>query len=113
MEWVVKPTNPAPSPTAKDMVLITYADMLQSECDNLSSLSVLREFCTARLKGAVSAIHILPFYPWTSDDGFSVVDYREVCEEYGNWERRFQTGGGVRPHVRLGAQSLLFQKPVV
>ena len=76
----------APSPTAKDMVLITYADMLQSECDNLSSLSVLREFCTARLKGAVSAIHILPFYPWTSDDGFSVVDYREVCEEYGNWE---------------------------
>ncbi|MEC8044260.1 MAG: sugar phosphorylase [Verrucomicrobiota bacterium] len=76
----------APSPTAKDMVLITYADMLQSECDNLSSLSVLREFCTARLKGAVSAIHILPFYPWTSDDGFSVVDYREVYEEYGNWE---------------------------
>ena len=68
------------------MVLITYADMLQSECDNLSSLSVLREFCTARLKGAVFAIHILPFYPWTSDDGFSVVDYREVCEEYGNWE---------------------------
>ena len=103
----------APSPTAKDMVLITYADMLQSECDNLSSLSVLREFCTARLKGAVSAIHILPFYPWTSDDGFSVVDYREVCEEYGNWEERFQTGGGVRPHVRLGAQSLLVQKPVV
>ena len=53
MEWVVKPTNP--ESTAKDMVLITYADMLQSECDNLSSLSVLREFCTARLKGAVSA----------------------------------------------------------
>jgi sucrose phosphorylase len=28
----------------------------------------------------------LPFYPWTSDDGFSVVDYREVDERYGNWD---------------------------
>ena len=51
-----------------------------------SSLSSQKDFCTARLKGAVSAIHILPFYPWTSDDGFSVVDYREVCEDYGTWD---------------------------
>ena len=51
-----------------------------------SSLSSLRDFCTARLKGAVSTIHILPFYPWTSDDGFSVVDYREVSTDYGTWE---------------------------
>ena len=49
-------------------------------------MSALREFCTARLKGAFSAIHILPFYPWTSDDGFSVVDYREVEESYGSWD---------------------------
>ena len=71
---------------AKDVVLITYADMVQSTCKDSSSLSVLKEFCTARLKGAVSTIHILPFYPWTSDDGFSVVDYREVSEDYGTWE---------------------------
>ena len=71
---------------AKDVVLITYADMVQSTCKDSSPLSVLKEFCTARLKGAVSTIHILPFYPWTSDDGFSVVDYREVSEDYGTWE---------------------------
>ena len=71
---------------AKDVVLITYADMVQSTCKDFSPLSVLKEFCTARLKGAVSTIHILPFYPWTSDDGFSVVDYREVSEDYGTWE---------------------------
>ena len=49
-------------------------------------LNSLREFCTKYLKGAVSTIHILPFYPWTFDDGFSVVDYREVDQRYGNWE---------------------------
>jgi len=68
----------------RDAVLITYADMVSD--DDKSPLAVLREFCTARLKGSFSAIHILPFYPWTSDDGFSVVDYREVKESYGNWE---------------------------
>ena len=68
----------------KDAVLITYADMVSN--GKAHPLSTLREFCTARLKGAFSAIHILPFYPWTSDDGFSVVDYREVDQRYGNWE---------------------------
>ena len=56
----------------KDSVLITYADMVSSQGEN--PLRSLKEFCTANLKGAFSAIHILPFYPWTSDDGFSVVD---------------------------------------
>ena len=53
-------------------------------------LATLREFCTARLKGAFSAIHILPFYPWTSDDGFSVVDYREVDQEVWKLGRCFE-----------------------
>ena len=72
--------------SSKDVVLITYADMVKGGIDGQSSLSSLRDFCTARLKGAVSTIHILPFYPWTSDDGFSVVDYREVSIDYGTWE---------------------------
>ncbi|MBK9601595.1 MAG: hypothetical protein IPO36_07080 [Anaerolineales bacterium] len=33
----------------------------------------------------ISGIHILPFYPWTSDDGFSVVDYRQIDPALGNW----------------------------
>jgi len=68
----------------KDAVLITYADMVSD--GKAHPFSTLKEFCTARLKGAFSAIHILPFYPWTSDDGCSVVDYREVDKRYGNWD---------------------------
>jgi sucrose phosphorylase len=70
--------------TQRDALLITYADMVTEEGE--SPLAALRDFCTAHLKGAFSAIHILPFYPWTSDDGFSVVDYREVEKSYGRWE---------------------------
>ena len=81
-----QPSQNGTNLTARDVVLITYADMVKSGCDKQSALSSLKDFCTARLKGAVSAIHILPFYPWTSDDGFSVVDYREVCADYGTWE---------------------------
>lgn len=76
----------SPNLTARDVVLITYADMVKSSSEEQSPLGALKEFCTARLKGAISAIHILPFYPWTSDDGFSVVDYREVSPDYGNWD---------------------------
>ena len=54
--------------TQRDTMLITYADMVSKEGEQ--PLSTLREFCTARLKGAFSTVHILPFYPWTSDDGF-------------------------------------------
>lgn len=68
----------------QDVVLISYADMVQAK--GRSSLDVLREFCSQHLKGAVSTVHLLPFYPWTSDDGFSVVDYRQVHSDYGNWK---------------------------
>ncbi|MEK9773252.1 MAG: sugar phosphorylase [Opitutae bacterium] len=67
----------------QDVVLITYADMIQSK--GRAPLDVLREFCSQHLKDAVSTVHLLPFYPWTSDDGFSVVDYRQVHSDYGKW----------------------------
>ncbi len=68
----------------RDTVLITYADMVQGE--EGTPLAAFRKLCAERLKGAISTIHLLPFFPWSSDDGFSVIDFREVEQSYGNWE---------------------------
>lgn len=78
------PSAPSPELSEKDAVLITYADQI-TESDK-APLQTLAGFCRARLSGTISAIHILPFYPWTSDDGFSVKDYLAVAPEYGTWE---------------------------
>src|SRR5512141_2282878 len=68
----------------RDALLITYADPVQDT--EKSPLASLRGFAADHLGGVVSGIHILPFYPWSSDDGFSVVDYEAVAPEYGTWE---------------------------
>lgn len=68
----------------KDTVLITYADSIQQ--DGEIPLQTLRKFLCLHTKSAIRCVHLLPFYPWTSDDGFSVVDYRKVEPEYGDWK---------------------------
>ena len=68
----------------RDVVLITYADIVKRNEE--APLATLRKFCSERLKGAVTTIHLLPFFPWSSDDGFSVIDYREVEASYGDWD---------------------------
>ncbi len=79
-----------PSWTEKDVVLITYADMVQSE--SCSSLNSLDHFLKAWLSGIVNTIHILPFSPYSSDDGFSVIDYRTVNPRFGTWNDVGQIG---------------------
>jgi glucosylglycerate phosphorylase len=69
---------------ARDALLITYPDQFQQA--GKPPLRVLDAFARRYLQGAVSGLHILPFYPFTSDDGFSVVDYRQVDPGLGGWE---------------------------
>jgi glycosidase len=59
-------------------------------------LKVLAEFSRAHLAGLVSGIHILPFYPSTSDDGFSVQDYRAVDPALGDWDDVAELGRDFR-----------------
>lgn len=66
-----------------DVLLITYGDMVQRQSER--PLVTLKRFCSEYLKGAVKVVHILPFNPWSSDDGFSVIDYREVGDDFGEW----------------------------
>jgi sucrose phosphorylase len=68
----------------RDSLLISYADQVQDE--GLAPLRSLARFCESRLGGLVSGVHILPFYPWSSDDGFSVKDYRAVDPALGSWQ---------------------------
>lgn len=68
----------------KSNVLITYADNVMEQ--GQTPLSALHKFLNGVGKGAIDTVHLLPFYPWTSDDGFSVADYRNVKPEYGNWQ---------------------------
>ena len=70
--------------TERDSLLITYGDQVQTQ--NEKPLQTLNEFCKKYLTDVVSGIHILPFYPWTSDDGFSVVDYRQIDPALGTWD---------------------------
>lgn len=70
--------------TQADSIIITYGDLLRRE--GTPPLNVLHEFLQEHLKGTISAVHILPFYPYSSDDGFAVIDYRQVNEELGTWE---------------------------
>ncbi|KGE04752.1 sugar phosphorylase [Pseudohaliea rubra] len=49
-------------------------------------LRTLKHFLDRYLQGRVSGVHILPFYPYSSDDGFAVLDYLSVNEELGDWE---------------------------
>jgi sucrose phosphorylase len=65
-------------------VLITYGDMVQNEGE--APLEVLKRFADQYLSGAIDTIHILPFYPYSSDDGFSVIDYRAVDPALGDWK---------------------------
>ncbi len=66
-----------------DAILITYGDQFQSP--DQPHLLTLGDFIRDNLKGLISSIHILPFFPYSSDDGFSVIDYMAVNPDLGNW----------------------------
>jgi glycosidase len=68
----------------KDVFLITYGDTLKKTGE--APLETLHRFAVNRFKNVFSTIHILPFFPFSSDDGFSVIDFFEVSPELGNWE---------------------------
>ncbi len=78
------PSVAAPRWSQRDAVLITYGDQVRAETG--PALPALTRFLRRHgLQDALSIVHLLPFFPYTSDDGFSVVDYRQVDPEVGDW----------------------------
>ena len=67
----------------KDMILITYGDIVKGDGD--TPLSALHNFVNTYNRGAINTIHLLPFFPYSSDRGFAVVDFRQVDPKLGTW----------------------------
>lgn len=67
----------------KDSVVICYGDHIQAAGE--PPLKSLNNFFENHLKESISTVHILPFFPYSSDDGFSVIDYKEVNPDFGDW----------------------------
>ncbi len=69
--------------TQQDAVLITYGDSIEEA--GVKPLKTLHKFLNERCIDNLNSVHILPFFPYSSDDGFSVIDYSSVNESLGDW----------------------------
>ncbi|KPK76294.1 MAG: hypothetical protein AMJ79_07205 [Phycisphaerae bacterium SM23_30] len=77
------PSGRAAFLSERDVMLITYADSLRQP--DAYPLQAMTRFAREYFKDIISIIHILPFFPYSSDDGFSVIDYRRVNPAHGDW----------------------------
>lgn len=68
----------------EDVFLITYGDTLNKKGE--PPLKTLYQFAMSQFKNVFSTVHILPFFPFSSDDGFSVIDFFAVNPELGDWK---------------------------
>lgn len=68
----------------EDVVLITYGDTIQQRDE--FALKAFRNFAGHYFQNVFSHLHFLPFFPYSSDDGFSVKDFYAVNQELGNWD---------------------------
>ncbi len=69
--------------TERDAILITYGDQFRAA--DRSPLRTLHAFLNDHLRDVISSVHILPCFPYSSDDGFSVIDYHQIDPALGDW----------------------------
>ncbi len=105
--------DPAQRFTERDIVLITYGDLILSE--GRTPLRTLVDFAEMFFQGIITTLHILPFYPYSSDRGFSVISYAEVDPHLGTWDEIAELASsfrlmfdGVLNHA--SSKNRLFQK---
>ena len=67
-----------------NVLLITYGDSICA--DGEKPLKTLNRFLNEHLRQTITGVHVLPFFPYSSDDGFAVIDYLQVNPELGDWE---------------------------
>ncbi len=70
--------------TEKDVILITYGDLITSP--QKKPLRALSDFLTVFMGSVINTVHLLPFFPSSSDRGFSIIAYEEVDPRLGSWD---------------------------
>ena len=65
-------------------LLIAYADSIKNR--NEIPLKIFQKFFKQNLKNFFEILHILPFYPASSDGGFSVTNHKSVNKDFGSWK---------------------------
>jgi glycosidase len=70
--------------TEKNVFLIVYGDAISAPGE--APLRTLHRFLKKHVAATITDVHVLPMFPYTSDDGFSVTDYRAIHPEYGDWD---------------------------
>jgi sucrose phosphorylase len=106
------PVDPNRRVTEADAILITYGDQVVEP--DRPALRSLAEVLDIYLEGAISTVHLLPFYPSSSDDGFSVIDYKAINPDWGDWADVARIGQKFRLMFdavinHISAQSAWFQ----
>ena len=81
---VEKDYDPKERFTERDMIFITYGGLVRGEEGH--PLAILHKVVDICNPGAINTLHILPFFPYSSDRGFSIKDYRTVNPKLGTWE---------------------------
>jgi glycosidase len=98
--------------TERDVMLITYPDQVHQP--GIQPLQTLARFLKQHLQGLVTGVHLLPFFPYSSDEGFSVIDYRRVLPALGSWTDVAQISSEFRLMIdavinHISSQSAWFQ----
>jgi glucosylglycerate phosphorylase len=74
----------SPKLTQKDIFLITYGDSIRQKKEK--SLKTLYRFLKKHVKNSITGVHLLPIFPYSSDYGFSIIDFKKVNSELGDWK---------------------------
>jgi glycosidase len=109
---------PPPAPkgdyfSEQTVTLITYGDTLNAADE--PPLATLGRFCRTYLSDVLDTVHLLPHYPYSSDDGFSVMDYYAVNPALGTWDDVRRLGADFRLMFdavinHMSAQSAWFER---
>ena len=75
-----------------DVIMITYGDSIVENTKGVDfgfsqkPLKTLLRFINDYFASIISHVHILPYFPYSSDDGFSIIDYSIVNQSLGDWD---------------------------